>query len=651
MARSVILSNGHLVVGLNEKGLVHDFYFPYVGLENLTTARSMHHHIGIWVDGVFSWLTDNSWQTSVHHDENSLTSFCTYKNDSLNLSIQSKDFVDYELNAFCRIFEVENRANVEREVRLFFHQVFEISKSGRGDTAMYVPHSNSILDYKGKVCLLISGQISNTNQYFDQHSVGNYRIEGKEGTYKDAEDGELSGNNIEHAGVDSVIRFSLKIPANSKGSVDYWVAAADSQPACEKIHFILENGLSQRFISNQTYWQEWLSQANSQISSLSPEIQRLTKISLMVIKAHIDKGGGIIASCDSSIYNYGRDYYSYVWPRDGAYAIWPLIRLGYTEEPKKFFEFVSDIVNLDGYLMHKYQPDQAIGSTWHPLIRNGKTELAIQEDETAIIVVMLGEFLQYSNDQEFTQHIYKNFVRLAVPFLINFIDATTGLPHASYDLWEEKFITSTYTTAIVYKALLVAADLAKTFGEDELSSKWQSAADSLLSKYNIFINPDTKVFRKGFILDSDDSLKFDETIDVSSFYGVMTFGYYNNSNSSDLVNAVKHLEETLTNPNSLGFPRYQNDNYFRKDQNSLPNSWIITTLWVAQYYIRVGDLKTAWKYIEWVQKMASESGMLPEQIDPYNESPVSVTPLVWSHAEYINTILDLKNKSNKNIDK
>ena len=36
MGRPVVLSNGQLFVGLDEHGLVHDFYYPYVGLDNLT---------------------------------------------------------------------------------------------------------------------------------------------------------------------------------------------------------------------------------------------------------------------------------------------------------------------------------------------------------------------------------------------------------------------------------------------------------------------------------------------------------------------------------------------------------------------------------------------------------------------------------------
>jgi GH15 family glucan-1,4-alpha-glucosidase len=38
---------------------------------------------------------------------------------------------------------------------------------------------------------------------------------------------------------------------------------------------------------------------------------------------------------------------------------------------------------------------------------------------------------------------------------------------------------------------------------------------------------------------------------------------------------------------------------------------------------------------------ALPSGVLSEQINPSTGAPLSVTPLVWSHAELINTLLDL----------
>jgi len=217
------------------------------------------------------------------------------------------------------------------------HQVFQISRAGRADTALFVPEENYLLDYKGRCCLLIYGEDDN-GQVFDQFSVGNYGIEGKEGTYRDAEDGELTDNAVEHGGVDSVLRFTLRLDSGQDAAVNYWIAAADSQQSGEVIHSLIkQDGVQRRLEMTRTYWHDWLRVGAERIQQVDKDYQPLVKKSLLIIKAHTDKRGGIIASCDSSIYNYGRDYYSYVWPRDGAYAMWPLIRLGYTEEPKKFF--------------------------------------------------------------------------------------------------------------------------------------------------------------------------------------------------------------------------------------------------------------------------------------------------------------------------
>ena len=83
MGRPVVLSNGQLFVGLDESGLVHDFYYPYVGLENLTNARSSQHKIGVWVDGKFSWTDDGSWEIKVDFEEDALISYIELKNDNL----------------------------------------------------------------------------------------------------------------------------------------------------------------------------------------------------------------------------------------------------------------------------------------------------------------------------------------------------------------------------------------------------------------------------------------------------------------------------------------------------------------------------------------------------------------------------------------
>lgn len=636
-----MLGNGSLTVGIDEYGLVHDFYYPYVGLENLTNARSMRHKVGVWVDGQFTWLDDGSWKISVDFDSDALTSSIVAEKPELDIELQFTDFVDYQTNAFCRRVTVCNKSGQYRDIRLFMHQVFQISRAGRADTAMFVPDENYILDYKGRCALLIYGQ-DEANKSHDQYAVGNYAIEGKEGTYKDAEDGELSNNPIEHGGVDSVLRFPCGLSGGERTRVDYWVIAADSQFTAEKIHHqFLSEGIEHRLEMTRQYWQTWLATASGVLHTLDPKYADIMKKSLMVIKVHCDRRGGVIASCDSSIYNYGRDYYSYVWPRDAAFAMWPLIRLGYREEPRKLFEFCRDILTTDGYLMHKYQPDRAIGSTWHPLLHGRHKELAIQEDETAVVIYMLGEYYDYSHDHDFVFSLYNTLIQPAANFMCEFRDDQTKLPHASYDLWEEQFITSTYTTSVVYQALLVAADFAEEFEYPDDAVKWRASAAEILANSRVFFDDEQLAFRKGFLLQDDGSLAYNNTLDASSFYGSMMF--WSQEIGPELVKKTyEAMEKALLDKTpSGGAVRYEHDGYFAVNNQYPGNPWHVTTLWFAQYYIRTKELDRARQYIDWCISHALPSGMLSEQINPDTGIPMSVTPLVWSHAELINTILDI----------
>jgi glucoamylase len=45
--------------------------------------------------------------------------------------------------------------------------------------------------------------------------------------------------------------------------------------------------------------------------------------------------------------------------------------------------------------------------------------------------------------------------------------------------------------------------------------------------------------------------------------------------------------------------------------------------------------------LQWALDRQLPSGVLSEQFDPENAGPLGVTPLVWSHAEMVNTLLDM----------
>ena len=646
MARPVMLGNGSMLVGLNEKGLVHDFYFPYVGQDNLANARGSEHLIGVWVDGKFSWLRDDGWRIDADFEPEALISRIVAMNDKLGVQLEFSDFVDSQYTAFCRRIKITNESDKKREIRIFMHQLFTISNRGRRDTVLYEPNGKYLYDYKGRCALLISARDSR-GRFFDQFSVGNYGIEGKEGTYKDAEDGNLEGNLVEHGSVDSVLRLSLELEADSSDHIDYWVIASFSQYDAEATHKVFcQEGLHSRLDNTRGIWNKWLAGSQAQLEKIDQKYREMVQKSLMVIKAHIDNRGGIIASGDSSIYNYGRDYYSYVWPRDGALTMLTLMRFGYRQEAKRFFEFCIDTINPHGYMMHKYQPDRSIGSTWHPLMHNHHPELAIQEDETALVICALYYYFERFSDPEFQERAYANLVKPAANFMAGFIDDQTDLPHASYDLWEERFGTHTFSVAVTERALLAATALAKSLGHSDSAETWHRAATRINGAFRQLYNPELGCFRKSQLLNPNGQVEYDDTIDVSSIFGIMEFGGKHTEDETFINSAHKVIERLFNQSPAGGVIRYEHDNYFLTDQKYPGNPWIICSLWLARYYVYTGQKNKALELVDWVVGTALPSGILAEQVSPTDKRQVGVSPLVWSHAELADTLLLLSESRN-----
>ena len=180
MARPIVLSNGELHVGINNYGLVHDFYFPYVGLENHSAGKDLRHHVGVWVDGQISWLDNNAgdWRVEFSYPHRGLVGHIVAVNDTLGIILEFDDAVDAHMNAFLRNIHVVNMREYEREVRLFTHQAFAIGDSrSNTDTAQYLPDSDAVLHYRGNRVFIVSG--SYRHEPFDQHTVGIFGIEGK----------------------------------------------------------------------------------------------------------------------------------------------------------------------------------------------------------------------------------------------------------------------------------------------------------------------------------------------------------------------------------------------------------------------------------------------------------------------------------------
>jgi GH15 family glucan-1,4-alpha-glucosidase len=171
------------------------------------------------------------------------------------------------------------------------------------------------------------------------------------------------------------------------------------------------------------------------------------------------------------------------------------------------------------------------------------------------------------------------------------------------------------------------------------TDRWQAAADLLKSRAGAFFNAERGILNKGYLL-TDDGFNVDSTLDISTFYGAFMFDYV--GNPEHLTSTLANIEENLLDISpSGGSARYEDDNYFKSEPAFRGNPWFVTTLWLAQYYAIQGQKEKAEKYINWSLANSLPSGLMSEQISPEDSRVVGVTPLVWSHAELINTILDL----------
>jgi oligosaccharide amylase len=642
MAKYTTLGNGHALVTLDRNSMVRDLYYPYVGLENHVGGRYAH-LIGVLVDGRFSWLNDGSWNIQNDNSDESFSNCVKADNQSIGVRLSLTDVVYNEKNIFARQVTVKNMGGTARQIKVFFNQQFEFYASHSAHTAFFDPLGNVIIHYRNHRAFLVNAQINGRG--FDDYSCGIFAAEGKEGTHIDAQDGNLSRNPIEHGQADSCLGITDHYEPEEEKTIYYWIAMGKSiQEVKELDQYVREVGAEHIIRTTRDYWHAWVNRQNYTYHGLSEGVVTLFKKSLFVIKAHVDSEGGIIASGDSSMLKYGKDTYAYVWPRDAAYIAKALDKEGDHMAVKKFFRFCNDVIADEGYFLHKYGPDKSLGSSWHGWLVDNNVQLPIQEDETAVVLHVLWKHYEITRDLELIEELYNSLIKKAAGFMADYRDQRTGLPMPSHDLWEEKFGVHTYTASSVYAALIAAGRFAALLGKHKSEKRFFDAAREI--REGIFAhlyNEETGVFYKRIIISDGENYTVDDTLDVSSFYGLYEFGVLG-INDEKLLRFKDILKRDLSCASPVrGIFRYKGDNYFRESGYS-ENPWIITTLWLAQHRIDTAenesDLQEAKTWLEWAVEHATPSGILSEQIHPVNGTPLSACPLVWSHSEFVTTVIN-----------
>ncbi len=647
MTRHIVLGNGSLLVNIDKWLQVRDFYYPHVGEENHLLGHA--HRIGVFVEGNISWVNEDDWERKIAYKKHTLASECSAINERIKIELKISDCVDCEKNIFLKKITIMNNSSDAKEIKIFFHYDFHLYGDGIGDTAGYEPLRNIIFHYKRKRHFIINAVNEKSELKEGKGDIFEYNVGTADmHTINDANDGFLEKNPIAQGQVDSIILLKLDIKANANEIVYYWICCGLDFEEADKLNsFVIKKTPQVLMQETEMCWIGLCSKCKIDFADLDEEIIDEFKKSILIIRTQIDKHGAIIAGNDSDNLQFNKDTYSYVWPRDGALIALALQKANYSELSEKFYIFCRNIISSFGCFFHKYNPDGSLGSSWHPWVKDNKPQLPIQEDGTALVIYALWDYYERTKDKEFIKKLYKPLIIKAADFMVNYIDKNSNLPLPSYDLWEERHGIFTFTCSAVYAGLICASKFSDLFNEGKKAETYRKTAEKLKeAMLGYLFDKESNRFLRGINF-KNGSLMKDYALD-SSLYAIFGFNVLD-ADDKRVEETMKAVKEKLWVRNIGGLARYENDAYQKiEHKHYVGNPWFVCSAWLGKYYVAKAktkeELKEALEIIKWLMKNSLSTGIMPEQLNPFNGEPLSVSPLTWSHSEFVDLIINYTNK-------
>lgn len=628
---NAIIGNSRMLGCISEKGELIRLFWPNIDYPQ---------HVDRMLSGVFNtgqqnstvWLSDDSFSHSQQYvkDTNVLETMCV--NWDKGVRILQKDYVLPDKDILIRQYEIENTKDCHTDLSFVVFSSF-ITTTPELRSTLFDFDNEALIYYRHGYYISISAD----REAF-QFQLGN-------NPHDSAVFTELKGYDTIGMMPDGAISWKLgEFKPGEKKCFTVHICASDTHKGVKRmISSIRGSDISLEYSKTENYWLDYVKNAKS-VNTGRDEIDNLYKRSLLVFKLMADEKGGLLAApeVDEDFTRCGR--YAYCWGRDAAFITGALDKCGLTDVVDKFYKWAADIQDDDGSWQQRYHMDGNIAPSW-----------GLQIDETGTLIWGILEHYKVTGDMSFLKEMWET-VRKGVNFMLNFTDPETGLPKPSYDLWEERVGEHTYSSASVWGGIKAGAEVARILGIQEQTELWELAAGQMkdaiikhlwkdenkcfLRSVRTKLNPwggehsqNTVVIKanpKGYYRDV--TLE-DPMVDVSLLGIAVPFGVLDVENYR-VVDSVEKIERVLSSPVG-GIRRYENDGYIGG------NPWILTTLWVALYYLQKKDFDKARHYFEWSLKGRTQLDLLPEQVNRENGRPEWIIPLTWSHAMFVLVLIGL----------
>ena len=632
-----IIGNKKIIASYTEKGELQRLCYPEVDgrqfIDYFQTGVKINDSNLIYLH------QDINNKYSQEYIENTNILKTNIKNTYFNFNIEQIDFALVDKNIIVKKYIFKNNNSVDLDTKFIINSKILSNDLERFGSRIV---DKGIIQYNHNYAMAI---FSNKNLY--GHKLNDVQRTLQSAVIMDKD----------YIGMSNEIAISYDIGVIHPGEqqeLNIFILVNENHDIEEKIQKCVKLNTDIEFENVKNYWNLYV-ENHSKIkieSNKSDFYKKLLEIynrTILLFPLLInDETGGIVAALELDENRTKSGCYAYCWPRDSIFITRAFDLLKMEEETEKFYNvFCKKTQSNNGMWEQRFYTDGTLAPCW-----------GYQIDETASVIYGVYDHYKHTKDNKFLEENLK-MCEKATEFLFAYTENLLNIDeedlvkkelqekykkyfeitkHVSYDLWEMNEGVHLYSLSSIISGLECMKKIYETIDnkQENLRLK-QEKRNKIALKLNKYIQL-LKEYIEDNLIDKDTktlkrNLK-DNNMDISVIGAVYPFNVFN-PNEKVIKNTVDKINMTLRTHTS-GYLRFEYDNYMGGN-----NPWIITTLWMALYYIKINDLDNAKKCFSFVVNTSLKHGFLAEQVNNDDKNFKWVIGLGWSHAMFIIVLNEL----------
>lgn len=608
-----VIGNKKMLATYSKKGELLRLFYPNVDFRQFID----YFHIGLKInDSQIIYLHEdinNVYNQQYLQDTNILKTII--ENKYFKLKISQIDAITIKDDILIKKFKFINENNIDLRINFLINSKMLSSQDNPISARIF---DNTLIQYNYDYLVGI----------FSKEKITSYQLHDVNRNFAS---GVIGGKDYIGMSSNSAISYDLgSLKPGEEREFTLFIYMKENKGT--KIEENIENSIDKirkfevdkKIYSIKKYWRKFVKEhINLDTSNFSEKLDLIYKRSILLFPLLINsETGGIIAAPEIDEERKVSGGYAYCWPRDAVFITKALDILGMCNEAKDFYiKFCKNTQSKNGMWEQRFYTNGNLAPCW-----------GYQIDETASVVYGICEHYKFKKDIEFLKQSIK-MCENAVEFLFKYIENLLEIDeedsvkkeielknkntnkievHLSYDLWEMNEGVHLYSLASIFSAfdamIYMDEELQKNNNSNRIKQeivlnrklKLEKYKD-LIKKYitNNFYDEKQKIFYRNLT---------DKKMDISLLGIFVPFGLLSTSEKS-AKNLAEKINMTLRTYTG-GYLRFEGDNYYGGK-----NPWVISTLWMALYYIKADKKNKAMECLDFVVKTASENGLLAEQVD------------------------------------